>query len=132
MMSVIRLFAACGCIIGVALISGCGTNGGPELGTVTGRVTLDGEPLGNARVVFWLGKGRPSEAITDSRGRYDLRYTISRKGALIGAHTVHISTAIVSPDEKIAPERVPPQFNTKSNIVKEVKPGKNEFDFDIP
>jgi hypothetical protein len=132
MMPAIRLFATCVCLIGVALISGCGTSGGPELGTVTGHVTLDGEPLQNARVVFWLGKGRPSEAITDSQGYYDLRYTTSRKGALIGAHTVHISTAIVSSDEKVAAERVPPQFNTKSNIVKDVKSGRNEFDFAIP
>lgn len=126
-----RLFSICGCLAVGVLLSGCAQNTGPELGTVTGTVSMNGQPLEHARVLFWLGHSRPSEGITDSRGRYELRYTVSRNGALLGEHTVRISTAIPGPDDITARERVPPVFNTQSNLVREVKRGANVFDFDV-
>lgn len=131
-MAVFRLLTICGVLVGCGLFTGCGSSVGPELGTVTGRVLQNGRPVENARVVFWLGHGRPSEGLTDSNGRYKLRYTVNQDGALIGEHQVRISTAIPRPDDTAAPERIPSDYNVKSTIVREVKPGTNEFDFDIP
>lgn len=128
----IRLFVVCGCLVGCVLFSGCARNDGPELGSVTGTVSMNGKPLDNARVAFWLGHSRPSEGITDSRGRYELRYTVNQTGALIGEHQVRISTAIPQPDDTMAPERVPAEFNKRSNLVRAVKPGGSVFDFEIP
>jgi hypothetical protein len=126
-----HLFAICGCLAGSVLLSGCAQTTGPELGSVTGRVTMNGKPLENVRVLFWLGHSRPSEGITNSSGRYELRYTVNQDGALLGEHKVRISTAIPRPDDTMAPERVPPAFNSQSDIVREVKRGSNVFDFDI-
>jgi hypothetical protein len=113
-------------------IGGCSHGDGPELGSVRGTVSLDGQPVAGARVTFWLGKGRPSIGFTDEAGRYQLRYTVNQDGALIGEHRVYISTAIAQDEEDTAPaERIPDRFNGKSTLVREVKPGSNIIDFDI-
>jgi hypothetical protein len=110
---------------------GCARGDGPELGSVRGTVSLDGKPITNASVTFWLGTGRPSVGVTDAAGRYELRFTVNQTGALIGEHRVYISTAVPQQDETTPAERIPAKFNVKSTLVREVKPGKNTIDFDI-
>lgn len=122
---------ACNLLVGLLLITGCDKSTGPELGQVKGRVTLNGQPLEGARIIFWPGEGRPSVATTDGAGRYELRYTTNQNGALVGNHQVRISTAIPLPDDTTAKEVVPAEFNTNSTLVREVKLGRNEYDFDI-
>jgi hypothetical protein len=131
-MATVRWMALSFVLAGCASLIGCGSSTGPELGYVTGRISMDGKPVSQARIVFWLGHSRPSEGLSDDNGRYELRYTVNRDGALIGEHQVRISTAISRPDDTPAPERIPADYNVKSIIVREVKPGKNVFDFDIP
>jgi len=56
------------CAVGLVL-SGCGPKG-PELAPVEGVVTLDGQPLEGATVLFHAeGGGRPSTGTTDANGR---------------------------------------------------------------
>lgn len=84
--------------VGVAAFSlvfiGCGSSQtGPELGTVSGRITLDGLPVADAMVEFTpIQEGRPSSGRSDSSGYYSLQFTTSTKGAIIGEHTVKLST----------------------------------------
>ncbi len=73
------------------VLSGCG-NSGPELAGVDGTVTLDGQPLPFATVEFYPEHGRPSVGFTDDGGRYTLRFSKSADGALLGSHTVTVST----------------------------------------
>lgn len=113
-----------------ALLGGCG--GGPELGTVTGTVTLGGKPLEGALVSFAPQNGRPSSDTTDAAGHYELQYTIDKPGAMIGSHSVSISTSTMREDGTITAERVPAKFNTQSTLKREVKSGENVFDFEIP
>ena len=47
---------------------GCGSSDEPELGTVTGSVTMDGKPLANVWIGFAPTEGRASMAITDKDG----------------------------------------------------------------
>ncbi|QDU40708.1 hypothetical protein Mal4_50660 [Maioricimonas rarisocia] len=76
----------------LALIAcGCSRSDLPELGEVSGHVTLDGEPLSNAIVNFTpVGEGRPSTAQTDADGYYSLQYLAGVNGALIGEHVVTV------------------------------------------
>ena len=65
--------------------------------SVTGKVTLGGEPLVGATIVFTpIAEGSSSMGRTDDQGRYDLIWAQQRgkpiKGAAIGEHTVKIST----------------------------------------
>jgi len=120
-------------VLGLCVVlTGCSGSTGPELGYVSGTVTQNGKPLENARVIFWLGQSRPSVGLTDSNGWYELRYTVNQDGALIGEHQVRISTAIPRADDTTTPELVPAAYNESSTLVREVKPGNNVFDFDIP
>lgn len=51
------------------LVSGCGWPARiPDLGDVSGTVTLDGRPFAKATVAFELGMGRQSIGITDGEG----------------------------------------------------------------
>src|SRR5215470_13236777 len=75
---------------------GCGND---QVAPVSGRVTLDGQPLANAAVTFQPvrteGKGNPgpgSGGFTDADGRYTLKVTgTEARGAVVGKHKVTIS-----------------------------------------
>lgn len=118
-------------VVGLSLMSGCGSDMGPDRGEVQGTVTLDGVPLEGVAVFFHPKEGRPSQGETDSAGRYELRYTVDKRGALIGPHTVRISSAMDQGAAMMSDDRVPAEYNKRSELVREVEPGKNVFDFDL-
>jgi hypothetical protein len=125
------------CFGGMALallVSGCSR--GPERAPVTGVIKLDGKPLAAAEVTFEPESGRASHGRTDDSGRYELRYTRDEMGAVVGQHTVRVLslTEVTLPDGRfeIRPQLVPPQFNTDSELRREVESGvENVFDFDL-
>jgi hypothetical protein len=115
------------------LLTGC--DQGPKLETVHGRITLDGEPLADARVEFQPENGRPCLGRTNAQGEYELEYLSDRKGALQGKHQVRIWTQDVREDEQgnqvEVPERVPARYNTETQLEVVVEEGKSEFNFDL-
>ena len=127
------------------------------MGQVSGIVTIDGKPMANRMVVFVpKAGGQTSTATTNSEGKYEL-LGASTKGALIGLHTVSISSVreatAAAVDYSQMPsdsaeyasqgdpaaykkaaefkEVIPVRYNTKSELVEEVKSGKNTIDFDL-
>lgn len=122
-------------------VLGCGGGGPsdvPPLGTVTGVVKLDGEPLAGAQVTFSPENGRSSTAETDATGRYDLRYSAELKGAVVGQHTVAITTyrdavsdETTGKNQPAVAERVPKRYNESTQLTEEVKAGANTIDFDL-
>jgi hypothetical protein len=85
----------------LVLMTGCGKPQFP-LGQVRGRLTLDGQPVVNAKI--WLrpvAGGRPSFGESDKTGSYSMRYNAGRMGALPGEHIVTMSTfqEAYEPDE---------------------------------
>tara|TARA_R110002111_G_scaffold107056_2_gene165462 strand:- start:30663 stop:31082 length:420 start_codon:yes stop_codon:yes gene_type:complete len=118
------------------IAAGCGGQAGdqPDLGYVTGTVTLDEKPLPGVVVVFSPETGRASVGTTDSDGKYELIYVGDTKGANIGTHKVSITTEQAeSTDESAAPfkETIPAKYNTQSTLTEEVKAGDNVFDFQL-
>jgi hypothetical protein len=97
---------------------------------VTGTVTLDGQPLPNAEVMFvHVDGGRPSTARTVDGGRYELLFKRGQPGAIVGPHTVRIW---VSHEVVKNPPKIPARYDTQSELRREVKAGEdNVFDFDI-
>jgi hypothetical protein len=77
---------------------GCGT--GESYVPVSGLVTLNGEPLGDAKLIFEpIGNedgnaaGKPSYGRTDLNGNYSLECPIAQQaGAAVGEHRVRIIT----------------------------------------
>lgn len=113
-------------------MSGCGASNPdqPPLGTVSGTVTLDDQPLPGATVTFTPEDGRTSSGKTDSEGRYELRYTADTLGAKAGEHTVRITTVESSAEAVAAePEKVPEIYNTNSTLTEVVETGNNTIDF---
>lgn len=124
----IRHWLALGCL---SLLVGCGP-GGPALGTVTGTVTLDGAPLADAKLEFQpRGEGSPSYGMTDAQGRYELRYSADRPGAMVGQHVVRITTYRQKSSGPDTPERLPAWCHSETKLTREVKAGANEIDLKL-
>jgi hypothetical protein len=122
--SKIDVLAVCFLVL-TACIVGCGKSG-PELGPVSGRVTVDGKPMENVDVTFQPDEMRPaSYGRTDASGHYELGYKRGVQGALLGQHTVRIRSLVGN-----APQ-IAERFNAQSELRREVKAGQNEFDFDV-
>jgi hypothetical protein len=117
----------------VSIVMGC-SKSGPELADVSGVVTLDGQPLSQAVVMFKPQRGRPSLAETDANGHYKLIYRADDAGARLGPHRVSISTYKQADNylvKKTIPERVPAKYNSNSTLQAEVKSGSNTMDFNL-
>ena len=131
--------------VGLLSISGCGGNS--DLGSVTGTVTVDGEPINYAFVTFMPTTGRASIGNTDSNGVYKLIYVIGQEGALIGNHKVIITTAVKKEpayneggNDNKDPVRIKgrkellPKENCDRNhteLTATVESGNNEINFDL-
>ena len=118
----------------VLVIAGCG--GDPNLATVTGKVTLDGEPLADAFLTFFPtgGEGSTSAGVTDANGEYTLKFSRDKAGAWIGENRVEITTADVESvdgEDVAIPEKVPAKYNTNTELVRDVKAGNNRLDFEL-
>jgi hypothetical protein len=95
----------------LAVLAGCGPSG-PEVAPVSGRVTLDGQPLASADVSFQPdGAQRASSGRTNADGRYQLMYKRGQPGALVGEHTVRIT---VSREIVRNPPQIPARYDTQS------------------
>lgn len=112
-----------------------GGRGWPELGGVSGVVTLDGAPLEGATVTFQPlpAEGQDPEThvsasvgLTDKEGRYTLMYVKDAAGAAVGRHQVTISAPM--PNGR---ERLPRRYNSSSDLTFEVQAGSNEKDFEL-
>ena len=113
------------------VMSGMSSGKIPPLGWVSGTVTLDGNALPGASVMFQpvvdasrpKGKGNSiagSTAFTDKSGKYTLLYVQDVQGAVVGKHIVQITG-----QNEVGVEMVPPKYNHNSELTFEVKSGSN-------
>lgn len=127
---------------------GCNPSDQPELGQVTGTITLDGKPLTGVAVVFQPDNGRPARGVTDAEGKYELVYIRQTKGTKVGPNRVEVApseegeeteeaepgdgdTQTASKKPKSGKPSVPARYNTKSELKVDVKSGPNTFDFQL-
>jgi hypothetical protein len=117
------------------VLSGCGSSGRPDLAQVSGTITMDGKPLPDAQVVFSPADGRPSTGATDASGKYSLTYIRDVKGAVLGTHSVRITTVPKSTSDQdgVAPviDPIPAKYNVNTMLTGEVKSGENTVDFPL-
>jgi hypothetical protein len=126
---------------------GCG-GGGPNYKTapVSGRVTLDGQPLANAEVYFFptaedtrkheANKAIPhAHAQTDDQGNYKLKAVIDGRavdGGIVGENRVTVSLNERNMEKQVLKsglprELVPAEYNTNSTLKVTIPPeGKTE------
>jgi hypothetical protein len=134
------------CIVLAAVIGCLGCSGSPgdmpEIGFVSGTVTVDGVAMAGLKVTFQPEGGRPAIGQTDSDGRYELTYSREAQGSKIGKNLVTISTPEPpeaddsnSAEEEPFLDPIPEKYNALAienpDMRVEVKPGTNEFNWNI-
>jgi hypothetical protein len=121
------------CGIAVALflvLAASGCNQSP-LVRVTGRVTWKGEPVPSTLVKFMPESGaRPSTAVTNDDGFFDLRFGRNQMGAARGGYTV-ILRYEVSVEEELG--QVPPKASKqlKAVIAQYGQPDKSDLHYEV-
>ncbi|MGD9633604.1 MAG: hypothetical protein AB7G28_07645 [Pirellulales bacterium] len=132
--------AACATL---SLVLGCGPSS--DRLAVSGAVTLDGAPLNVGSIRFDSAAGQQKVVSSGALVRDGEYYVPQDKGLPPGKYRVQIT----SPDENappvmmpatasgpaypVAPDRIPPEYNLKSNVTVEVTAdGDNQFDFAVP
>jgi hypothetical protein len=123
-------------VLGVAALLALGC-GGKKFAPVSGKVTLNGQPLANAHVNFQpvaekgaAVAGVGSNGQTDAGGQFTLKTDAGQNGALVGKHKVRISVLdprIGESDERIRPgrmtNRLPDRYNEKTELTFDVPAG---------
>src|SRR4051794_764642 len=76
----------------IVIVPGCGPSENlPECAPVSGKVTINGEPLGFGMVIFHPEKaGNTGQAATEADGTYVLNTYGTKDGAVVGNHTVTV------------------------------------------
>ena len=138
------------------LLAGCGS-GHPETAPVSGKITYDGNPVTQGKIVFYPEHGRSATGQIGPDGSYTLTTFDQGDGAVLGKHRVTIKSTRVTGQEQLpksfaeevaqgqkkdakpAPGAqvqwlVPKEYSTKetSPLRANVKRGGEPIDFDIP
>ena len=109
----------------LAFSVGCGgSSDQPELGDVSGVVTLDGKPVVGVNVVFKPDMGRAAAANTDAEGKYTLQYLDGVEGCKLGPNTVSFDW----PPGATNAVGIPAKYNSDAAFKFDVKSGSNTFD----
>ena len=113
---------------------------GSKRASVTGKVTFDGQPLEEGRITFVPDQSNPGP--TAGAAVVKGTYTVpAANGVFVGKNTVQIN-AVRKTGKKIqspfgpgliddVSEFVPKKYNLQSELSRDIKPGKNELDFDL-
>lgn len=120
-------------LFAVALV-GCG----PSIGSVTGTVTVNGQPATGGIISFVSadGKGAPVTVEIQAGGQY------SAQGIVAGAKQVQISIPVVvgkrpefngpgAPMVEITDESIPAKYNSETELTFDLKPGANQKDWAV-
>ena len=139
------------CGLGLVALSGCGGVAAKDeqhyraqgVAQITGRVTLDGQPLPYAQIQFSSGKSLGSSfcyGVTDADGKYQMRINSQRTGSMPGDKIVRIWTTMRGDDFELlmsdrsypANETIPIEYNRESTLTVTVEPNKSQVhNFDL-
>ncbi len=118
-------------VYALLLISGCG-DGGPKIVTVSGQATYKQKPIPRLILTFSPANGRPSTAMTDADGKFELDYLGERKGVQVGTHTVTFEYRAKDPGEEMdileGKKKRPPEIEA---IMKKYIAGKESLTVEI-
>jgi len=106
-------------------LPGCsGSTDQPEVGDVSGVVSLDGKPVPGVNIIFQPDSGRAAVGMTNENGEYELEYLHGVKGCKLGQNTVGFDWPPDSPNMI----SIPPKHTGANAFKFDVKPGGNVFD----
>lgn len=106
---------------------------GESMVPVTGTVTLDGKPVSGLEVNFEptgeIGNRGTATGYTQADGSFSLMYPGYKEGAPLGEYTVRIIGGESLDDGTKV--RVPPKYNTDSELKETVTSTENTFTFNL-
>ncbi len=117
-----------------------------DLVSASGKVTLDGQPLPDATVIFKDPADETySYGLTDASGNFKLQFDSEMAGVKAGKKVVSISTARTVPGLNNSPgeeggdpdakpkrsEKVPERYNKKTELTADVSHSNKVFNFDL-
>ena len=119
-------------------IAGCQPGVGA---TATGIISFNGKPAPAGVLVRFqpqVPNSSASVGVTDSTGRYDLRFNARIRGVMPGENVVSLAI-VLEPDAEgkiVVPStlkgvKIPAAYGDKSTLRKTVKPGANVIDIDV-
>jgi len=122
------------CLAVLQLLAGCAKE--PPTGTVTGEVTLDGQPLKDGRIQFTPldGQSQPGGA-TIVDGQFTAKVPVAKmKVEINGNKVIGKKKAYDTPespwmDEVV--ELVPPKYNINSELTLDVQPGDQPAKYEL-
>ncbi len=132
-------------VSGLIFSIGCGGGDGPELGYVSGKVTLDGQPLAGATVTIQPDKGAPAIGHVGKDGSYEMEFKVDKPGAPVGTSKILVTLPFEEPmmNENMGPEEmakatekaaaktgIPRKWRDGTSTIT-VAPGSNTFDIEM-
>ena len=123
-----------GLLLGLACADGCSSEAGKA--TVSGEVTLDGQPLKEGVIRFVPADGKsPTADAAIVVGRFEATVPLGTKRVEISAPKVvgkrKMYDTPQSPWVDEVAELIPARYNVKSMLTAEVKKGPNDLSFDL-
>jgi hypothetical protein len=121
----------------LTLAAGCGD--GRNSAPVSGKVTVNGQPLADIIVNYQpVGGGSGSTGLTDSAGQYTLSFVdTSGSGALVGKHQVTFADKLAAKDQGDGgalpkqKHRIPPRYSSEAQDFEVPKGGTSAANFDL-
>lgn len=124
-------------LVGASCAAGCS-----NLVDVRGEVTLDGQPLPDAQVMFVPAGGRPATGKTDAQGKFRLTTNSAGDGLAPGSYTVTVTANKVEYQQQpgsesgyvekliwLAPERY--SRPAEANLTREVTPATKDIKLEL-
>jgi hypothetical protein len=129
-----NIVRCCALICVIVVLAGCGKKS--DKGTVTGSVTLDGQPIKTGLIRFMPVDGKTTTAdsvITD--GKFNASVPPGDKKVLISAQKVTGQRRVYetpdSPMTDVVQEQVPVRYNAQTTLTYSVTAGSQQKDFEL-
>lgn len=106
-----------------AFHAGCIKSDIPELGSVKGKVTMNGKPVTGADLESLPVRGRPAYGVIQPDGSYEMMYKKNVHGSLLGV----CKFSPIWPTGVRGPA-FPPEY---LNVEVEIKPGQNTYNLEM-
>ena len=122
-------------VLAVLFLVAAGCSQGPAVGTVTGEVTFDGQPVKKGHIEFTPldGQGQTGGVMIDE-GKFSGEVPVAQMRVQIHGQKVVKGTYQAYPGaplEDDVVEMLPAKYHSKSDITLDVKRGKQEVKYDL-